>query len=60
MLGKVLGLVTAAVFVGAAVVEISGYLARDRARKNPLPPEARDQEIDASQEHDQTAPQAEG
>jgi hypothetical protein len=30
MLGKLLGLVTAGVFVGAAVVEVLGYLTRRR------------------------------
>jgi hypothetical protein len=60
MLGKVLGMVTAGVFVGAAAIEISGHLARDRAGKKPLPPEATHQDVEAAKEHGQTAPQAEG
>lgn len=60
MLGKVLGLVTAGVFVGAAAVEILGCLARSRAGKEPLPPQATDEDLEGAEEHGQTAPQAEG
>lgn len=60
MLGKVLGMVTAGVFIGAAAVEISGYLARDRAGKRPLPPQATDQDAGAAKTHGQAAPRVEG
>lgn len=60
MLGKVLGLVTAGAFVGAAVVEILGCFARSRAGKKPLPTQATDEDLAGAQEHDQTAPPAEG
>ena len=60
MLGKLLGMLTAAVFIGAAAVEISGYLTRDRTAKKPLPPEATDQDIEAAKEQDHPAPRADG
>ncbi len=40
MLGKVFVLVTAGAFVGAAAVEVFGFLIRRRADKEPLPPQA--------------------
>ncbi len=55
MLGKVLGIVTAGVFVGAAVVEISGYMARRRADEKDdrkPPPEAVDHDEKKNKEHD--------
>ncbi len=57
MLGKVLGLVTAGVFVGAVAAEVSGILGRDRVGKEPCSPDAMDQDVEAPEEHDQTAPQ---
>jgi len=60
MLGKVLGLVTAGVFVGAAAVELSGLLARRRPDKETLPPQATDKDAENAKEHGQTASKAEG
>lgn len=55
MLGKVLGVVSAGVFVGAAVVEISGYMARRRVGEKDdrkPPPEAVDHDVEENKEHD--------
>ena len=47
MLGKLLGLVTAGVFVGAAIVEIAGFMKRkQRASDESLPPHKRDEAIE--------------
>ena len=59
MLGKLLGLVTAGAFVGAAAVEVLGYLTRHRAGKEPLPPQATDDGIEDSETQSNPAPQAE-
>ncbi len=48
MLGKLLGLVTAGIFVGAAAVEVLGYFTRHRAGKEPLPPQATDEGIEGT------------
>ncbi len=65
MLGKVLGLVVAGVFIGAAVVEFSGLLSRRRSGKEVFPPQATDKDTEDAdtedaKEHSQTAFQAEG
>ena len=62
MLFKVLGIITAGVFVGAAVIEISGYLARHRTGKGhgqKTPPAAVDPGVEAAKGHNKTAPQNE-
>ena len=59
MLGKVLGIITAGVFFGAAAVEISGYLARDHSDKEQEgqpAPEAVDPDVSETKEHDKTSP----
>lgn len=60
MLGKVLGLATAGVFIGAAVMEILGSMTRRRAGKEPFLPPATNEDLEGDKGHDQTAPQAEG
>jgi hypothetical protein len=60
MLGKVLGLATAGVFIGAAVVEICGCVVRGPAGKEPSLPQATNEDFEGDKGHDQTAPQAEG
>jgi len=61
MLFKLLGIITAGVFVGAAVLEISGYLARYRTgkRHEKTPPAAVDPGVEAAKGHNKTAPQNE-
>ncbi len=50
MLGKVLGLVTAGVFVGAAAMELLGFFTRDRADGKtdgePVPPSTTDDDAE--------------
>ena len=63
MVGKVLGIVTAGVFVGAAAVEISGYLRRrltGKGRAQEPQPAAVDPGVERTKGHDETAPRAEG
>lgn len=63
MLGKVLGIVTAGVFVGAAAVEISGYLSRRRTGKGrgqEPKPAAVDPSVERTKGHDENAPRTEG
>ena len=60
MLGKVLGVTAAGVFVGAAVFEVLRSLDGDRAGKDPLPLPATDRDAEAAKEHEQTAPCPEG
>jgi hypothetical protein len=62
MLSKVLGIVMAGVFIGAAAVEILGYRARLLAGKihgRNTPPTAADPETDATELQDENAPRSE-
>jgi len=48
MLGKLLGLVTAGIFVGAAVIEVLGYLTGHHDAREPLPPHSTDEGIEGN------------
>ena len=59
MLGKLLGLVTAGVFVGAVAIEVLGYMVRHPAAENRSPRGQRTRAAEAPRRN-QAAPQAEG
>jgi uncharacterized membrane protein len=62
IVGKVLGIVIAGVFIGAAVMEISGYLARLRTGEKhgrKIPPAVVDPGDEATEKQDKNAPRTE-
>jgi len=60
MLGKILGLVVAGVFIGAAVVEIVNLTRGERNGKKPLPGETPDEDSQPGQKCDLTSVQTQG
>ncbi|MFC1596778.1 hypothetical protein ACFL5Q_02420 [Planctomycetota bacterium] len=60
MLGKVLGLVTAGVFTGAAALELSGLLSRRRPDKETPERQATDKDAEDAKVDDETASEAQG